>query len=133
MFAAPPLGFIQDIRQQQKRLDWIQQFADVKGAQRGPFATGEEIDQIFAGTPLGDDARTEIVAAAAQLVNFNLRIGALEGKHGFFGERPGFEYVNRNRALLLRRRHGLVPFDAPRRLSIRSKAAAADGEGKEKC
>ncbi len=69
MFAAT-FGFIQDFGQQQKRLDWIQQFTDVKGAQRGPFATG---------------------------------------------------------------RHGLVPFDPPRRLGIRSKAAAADGEGKEKC
>ena len=89
--AAPPFRFIDDLGQHEERFDRIEHFADVKRRVRCPLAAGEQIGEILSGAPFGHQPRTQIVASAAQLVNFDLRISALESMNRFFSQRPSCE------------------------------------------
>ena len=124
MRAAPPLGLIHDLRQQQDRLDRIEELADVKRAHGGSLAAGENIGDVFSRAPLRHQPRAEIVAAAAQLADCDFRVGARKTGDGLFGQRPAVENVDTDDAFLLGRRNRPVPFGAPIRFRCRSEARA---------
>jgi len=79
---------------------------------------------VFSRAPLRHQPRAESIATAAQLADFDFRVGSLKSVNRLLSQRPAVEDVNANDAFLLSRRNRLLPFDAPIWFRCRGEARA---------
>ena len=72
VLAAVPLGLVENLRQEQRRLERIESFAFVKNLEIGHRPAAVEIRQDLPGARFGDDACTQRVPGAIGTDNLDL-------------------------------------------------------------
>ena len=107
----PPLAGVQDIREDQRRLDRLEHLAQVEGLVERDAAAVVDIEQILASPPLGNDALGNIGARAGDVIDFDLGIGLL--KCAEFDKRAVAADGYADLPLLLGSAHRAIPLGLP--------------------
>jgi hypothetical protein len=112
VFVLPPLGRIEDFRQEQGGLDRIENFVQEEHLVKRVAAAVVNIGEKFLGSPFRRDTLTELCARSGHADHFDFRIGFLKF--------PGVDYfsvagnVKRDLPLFLGGFDGFIPLRPPR-------------------
>jgi hypothetical protein len=111
MFAFPPFRRVRDLRQNQRRFDWVEHLPKIKNLIQRISTAIVNVDEILAGPPFSRYARREIGAGPGNVSNFNFRVTFL--KHSGFNNGAVTADRDCKLSFLLGRLHRAFPLRLP--------------------